>query len=75
MDYCCETMRQQVAHVCDQHPNRFDCGDCLVHYFPEYREYGLIIHDGGSSVILIQYCPWCGSKLPDLRGTKSQLPT
>ena len=26
--------------------------------------YGLIIHDGGTSAVTIQFCPWCGSKLP-----------
>jgi hypothetical protein len=25
--------------------------------------YGLYVHDGGSSVIEILYCPWCGKKL------------
>ena len=25
--------------------------------------FGLPIHDGGNSYILINYCPWCGSKL------------
>jgi Domain of unknown function (DUF6980) len=29
------------------------------------REYGIIIHDGGSSHIVINYCPWCGARLPD----------
>jgi hypothetical protein len=23
-----------------------------------------MIHDGGSSVLLITFCPWCGSRLP-----------
>ena len=27
------------------------------------KGYGLIIHDGGESFILIQFCPWCGKKL------------
>ncbi|HEY3386863.1 MAG TPA: hypothetical protein VGK46_10155 [Saprospiraceae bacterium] len=25
----------------------------------------ILIYDGGSSVIQISYCPWCGSKLPE----------
>jgi hypothetical protein len=24
-----------------------------------------MVHDGGSSVIVISYCPWCGIKLPE----------
>jgi hypothetical protein len=27
-------------------------------------EYGLIIHDGGSSYIKISFCPFCGNKFP-----------
>ena len=27
------------------------------------KEYGLIIHDSGGSVVIINYCPWCGSEL------------
>jgi hypothetical protein len=23
-----------------------------------------MVHDGGSSVVEIAFCPWCGSKLP-----------
>ena len=26
--------------------------------------FGLIVHDGGHSVITINHCPWCGVKLP-----------
>jgi ribosomal protein S27AE len=63
--HCCEDMRREVERACEQHPDRFDCPDCLVQYWSRLREYGLIIHDGGSSVMLIRFCPWCGSKLPD----------
>ena len=34
---------------------------------PSSREYKLIIHDGGSSGMLIQFCPWCGTRLPASR--------
>ncbi len=63
--HCCKDMRREVERVCLQHPNRFDCPDCLINYSPQYREYGLIVHDGGTSVIDIQYCPWCGKPLPE----------
>jgi hypothetical protein len=58
-------MRRQLERVCNQHPDRFDCPDCLVHYSARFREYGLIVHDGGSSSCLIRFCPWCGARLPD----------
>jgi hypothetical protein len=63
--HCCEMMRSNVENACDQHADRFDCPDCLVNYDERSRHYGLIIHDGGGSVITIQFCPWCGAKLPD----------
>jgi hypothetical protein len=28
------------------------------------HEYGLIIHDGSASYLLIDRCPWCGTRLP-----------
>lgn len=62
--HCCEMMRSNVDKQCDQHAERHDCPDCLVSYIPKFREYGLIVHDGGSSMIVIQFCPWCGTQLP-----------
>lgn len=60
---CCETMEAQLAWFCDQHSDPNDCPDCIVRYYPRKRCYGIPIHDGGSSYIVIQYCPWCGAKL------------
>jgi hypothetical protein len=62
---CCEVMRDQLNHSCEQHPDAFDCPDQLVSYLPEFDEFGLIIHDGGQSCSAISFCPWCGSKLPE----------
>ena len=58
-------MHQQVAFSCEQHSSPFDCPDAVVSYSPRFREYGLIVHDGGTSTIGISYCPWCGTKLPE----------
>ena len=57
-------MSDQLAHRCAEHLNPFDCPDALVFYEPRFDEYGLIIHDGGTSVRVIQFCPWCGAALP-----------
>jgi hypothetical protein len=32
---------------------------------PEFDEYGIIIHDGGSAVSEIKFCPWCCHTLPE----------
>ena len=60
--HCCERMAHDLGQTCERHPDRFDCPDALVHRGPD--GYGLIVHDGGSSMIAISFCPWCGSKLP-----------
>ena len=64
-DHCCVDLARAVEESCDRHPDRFDCPDALVDYNAKLREYGLIIHDGGTSVIAIAYCPWCGTRLPE----------
>jgi hypothetical protein len=57
-------MRDQINYQSDQHPDPFDDPDKLIYYSEKIDEYGIIIHDGGSSAITIKYCPWCGKKLP-----------
>ena len=37
--------------------------DIALLHVKKFREYGISIIDGGSSVIKINYCPWCGVKL------------
>lgn len=54
-----------VTHSCDLNTDQFDCPDALIHFTPKFREYGLIIHDGGTSTICISFCPFCGEKLPE----------
>lgn len=39
--------------------------DTLLVYNPQFREYGLVVHDGGTSSISIAYCPWGGKSLPE----------
>jgi hypothetical protein len=65
MTFCCEVMERQVHQVCKIHPNQWECPDCLVSYSPKSKQYGLIIHDGGTSFSAIQFCPWCGTKLSE----------
>ncbi|KOT56774.1 MULTISPECIES: DUF6980 family protein [Streptomyces] len=64
-DHCCEMMQSQVDWSCDEHSSAFDCPDALVLFIPKYREYGLIVHDGGSAKVGIGFCPWCGKRLPE----------
>jgi hypothetical protein len=57
-------MNETVDMVCSQHPNLSDCPDAVIAYSPQFDEYGLMIHDGGTSRVLIAFCPFCGSRLP-----------
>ncbi|MEK4670392.1 MULTISPECIES: hypothetical protein [unclassified Niallia] len=63
--HCCEMMTGQINYKGEFHTNESDCPDILVSYHEKFDEYGLIIHDGGSSSIQIFFCPWCGTKLPE----------
>jgi hypothetical protein len=58
-------MEESLSLTCDKHQDVFSCPDVLIHYLPKFNEYGLIVHDGGASVIAINYCPWCGAALPE----------
>lgn len=61
--HCCEDMDYHVNFECDMHRDLFECPDKIVIYDNEEDDYGLIIHDGGTSSIRIAFCPWCSSKL------------
>lgn len=65
--HCCTRMEEAVTSACGNHADRHECPDCLIDYNCKFDEYGIIIHDGGSSVLTIDFCPWCGSKLPKSR--------
>jgi hypothetical protein len=58
-------MNRNLLFDCDIHKDIFECPDILVKYSSQFDEYGLIIHDGGSSTLEIYFCPWCGKKLPE----------
>jgi hypothetical protein len=57
-------MAGNVENSCADHPDRYDCPDMLIDYWPSSGRYGIMIHgDGGGSMIVINHCPWCGAKL------------
>ncbi len=65
--YPCVHIANQITHECEKHADPFDCPDVLVIYNSKYNEYGIPIRDGGSSFVRIYYCPWCGTKLGQLK--------
>jgi hypothetical protein len=62
--YPCVHMAEQATYRCETHPDPQDCPDVLVRYLPRSRAYGLPVRDGGTSMSVIRYCPWCGTELP-----------
>lgn len=50
--FCCAEMERAVADP-----------TIPLDYTPKLREYGVRVLDGGSSQLLIGFCPWCGQKL------------
>jgi hypothetical protein len=57
-------MDYDLNQKCDLHQDRLECPDALIDVVR--GGYGLIIHDGTRSVIEINFCPWCGAKLPPI---------
>jgi hypothetical protein len=41
----------------------FDDPDVIIWRFDHSGEFGIPVRDGGSSIIAIKYCPWCGVSL------------
>lgn len=54
----------QKKHCCEQMVCALEC-EVAIKYIEKFREYGILILDGGTSFQDIGFCPWCGSKLPD----------
>lgn len=70
VNFCCEDMFNNIdyidqSNIADVENNKF------IFYSSKFNEYGIPIHDGengkANSYILIQYCPWCGKRLPKSR--------
>jgi hypothetical protein len=63
--HCCDRMKKEVARTSAKGADGSDDPDSLVVYIAKFNEYGINVHDGGASYVLIMYCPWCGARLPD----------
>jgi len=58
-------MKFFLEQKCEIHNNVFECPDAIIYYNKKFDEFGVIIHASEGEYILINYCPWCGRKLPD----------
>lgn len=56
---------KQESHCCAEMARHLKGSEVAVVYLPRFREYGIRILDGGSSIQEIRHCPWCGVRLPE----------
>ncbi|WP_425492630.1 DUF6980 family protein [Luteibacter aegosomaticola] len=54
----------QPTHCCEALRAACEDEDSPVTFIPKYREYGIRVLDGGTSNVVISFCPWSGDKLP-----------
>lgn len=64
MKFCCEEMKDRVFVIDYTSKADVETKTNIIRYFPHFREFG-IPSTGDCSYYLLNYCPWCGSKLPD----------
>lgn len=54
----------QFQHCCEKMGLALVESEGSLVFSTKFREYGILIMDGGSAVIAISHCPWCSSPLP-----------
>lgn len=52
------------SFCCEEILKRSEDTETAIVYIAKFREFGISALDGGTSYILIEFCPWCGSRLP-----------
>ena len=61
--YCCLDMAfRLIEDKVSKGKEEINYDSVMTHY-KKGKTFGIPIHDGGSSFIKINYCPWCGKKL------------
>jgi len=61
--FCCLEMANKIFESLDKNgENIFNDVDIVMRKWDD-GTYGIPIHDGGSSIIEIKHCPWCGTEL------------
>ncbi|MDF4223555.1 hypothetical protein PXC01_18305 [Maribacter sp. M208] len=61
--YCCLEMADKIYEGLDEKgKTEYGNVDIVMRKWDD-GTYGIPIHDGGSSIIEIKFCPWCGNEL------------
>lgn len=60
----CLHMAFYATDHCEEHPDPLDCGDRVIIHDQQFDRYGIPVEDSdGPSMLVIQFCPWCGASL------------
>lgn len=70
-DVCCAALAEAARLDCDLHSSPHDCPDVLI-IRSDQHGVGLPVRDGGSSFVTIDFCPWCGTRLPEEETTDGE---
>jgi len=54
-----------MKHCCEEMVGHLDRGEIGLVYFKKFRIYFISYLDIDNLVEKIQYCPWCGTRLPE----------
>lgn len=57
-------MTDERVHCCAMMQGYIDDKEVPIMFIEKFREYGIMVLDGGSSYIILANCPWCGAALP-----------
>jgi hypothetical protein len=61
--YCCMMMADKVFESLDEEGEiKYDDPEVVINKWDE-GFYGIPVHNGGATMVVINYCPWCGTKL------------
>lgn len=62
-NYCCLMMADKVYDSLDEDGEvRHDDPEVIINKWDE-GFYGIPVHNGNATMVVINYCPWCGTKL------------
>ena len=53
------------SHCCEMMIRSVEDPDVPISFSEKFVEYSVRVLDGGTSGIIITFCPWCGTKLPE----------
>jgi len=54
-----------MNHCCTYFETALSDASISIRYLPKFREYGILVADGGTAHVVVKFCPWCGAQLPE----------